>query len=444
MKKPLFNSAATVLFTGAAVCAVSIVFTRQALRAPDAAANLALVARASASYCSGHETIAALNDGFEPANSDDKSHGAYGNWPRPARSGSQYEWSQPISTRQDRRVLVRRPPRRASAQGLPAAVLGWQGTSCPSPRPTGLGLAEQPVQHHDLCRSDHHRSCGWSWTPTASPRRASWNGESTTRASRRTSRRRSRPASDRVVVLPGKTYLSGTVKDDGKPEPARRPSPGARRPVPARSRFANADAADTTARFSAAGDYVLKLTADDGQTERLGHAARHGGAAAARRASRARRDRRPTRSPARFWSARRKSLIVNWIPHCYAQDSTTRASREGGIENFVEAGNKLAGQPARAPRGPVFANAWVYNTVESMCIALMVDPQGDAEIVAAQKAMLRKRSRTGSPRSSAPRSPTATCRPCYTLHGHQALVATSTITRATRPATSSRRPSPTT
>ena len=38
-------------------------------------------------------------------------------------------------------------------------------------------------------------------------------------------------------------------------------------------------------------------------------------------------------------------------------------------------------------KGYVFANAWVHQTVESMCIALMVDPQGDAEIIKAQETM---------------------------------------------------------
>ncbi len=35
----------------------------------------------------------------------------------------------------------------------------------------------------------------------------------------------------------------------------------------------------------------------------------------------------------------------------------------------------------------MFSNAWVHQTVESMCIALMVDPQGDAEIIKAQELM---------------------------------------------------------
>ncbi len=60
--------------------------------------NLALVATASTSFVSGHETITALNDGATPANSNDKSHGAYGNWPRTGTQWVQYDWSQPIST----------------------------------------------------------------------------------------------------------------------------------------------------------------------------------------------------------------------------------------------------------------------------------------------------------------------------------------------------------
>jgi len=44
--------------------------------------NLALVATPSTSYVSGHETLNAVNDGFTPSHSNDKRHGAYGNWPR--------------------------------------------------------------------------------------------------------------------------------------------------------------------------------------------------------------------------------------------------------------------------------------------------------------------------------------------------------------------------
>jgi hypothetical protein len=57
--------------------------------------NVAPLATASTSYVSPWETIAALNDGYTPANSNDKSHGAYGNWDNPnSTQWVQYDWSQ--------------------------------------------------------------------------------------------------------------------------------------------------------------------------------------------------------------------------------------------------------------------------------------------------------------------------------------------------------------
>jgi len=57
--------------------------------------NIAPQATATTSYVSSWETIAALNDGYAPANSNDKSHGAYGNWNNPnSTQWVQYDWSQ--------------------------------------------------------------------------------------------------------------------------------------------------------------------------------------------------------------------------------------------------------------------------------------------------------------------------------------------------------------
>ena len=70
---------------------------------------------------------------------------------------------------------------------------------------------------------------------------------------------------DRSVVQPGSATLDGTVTDDGLPTP-----PGAvtttwsRVSGPGTVTFANASAVDTTATFSQAGTYVLRLTAYDG------------------------------------------------------------------------------------------------------------------------------------------------------------------------------------
>jgi DUF1680 family protein len=91
-----------------------------------------------------------------------------------------------------------------------------------------------------------------------------------------------------------------------------------------------------------------------------------------------------------LWNDRAKALIVNWIPHCIDQINSTNIPRnqgDGGIDNFVEAAKALRGEPHAAHKGYVFANAWVHQTVEAMCIALMVDPKGDPEIISAQEKM---------------------------------------------------------
>jgi VCBS repeat-containing protein len=69
---------------------------------------------------------------------------------------------------------------------------------------------------------------------------------------------------DQTITLPASASLDGTVTDDGLPDP-----PGAvtttwsRVSGPGTVTFANASAVDTTASFSAAGAYVLRLTAND-------------------------------------------------------------------------------------------------------------------------------------------------------------------------------------
>ncbi len=57
--------------------------------------NIAPSGTPSTSYCSSWETVAALNDGYTPANSADHSHGAYGNWNNPGTTQwVQYSFSQ--------------------------------------------------------------------------------------------------------------------------------------------------------------------------------------------------------------------------------------------------------------------------------------------------------------------------------------------------------------
>ena len=68
-----------------------------------------------------------------------------------------------------------------------------------------------------------------------------------------------------------------------------------------------------------------------------------------------------------LWNHRAKALIVKWIPHCIEQIETPDLRQgAGGIDNFIDAANKLAGKQHGRHRGYVFSNAWVHQTVESM------------------------------------------------------------------------------
>lgn len=56
--------------------------------------NVALIATASTSFVSSWESIDAVNDGFTPSNSNDKTNGAYGNWDNSDTwEWVQYEWN---------------------------------------------------------------------------------------------------------------------------------------------------------------------------------------------------------------------------------------------------------------------------------------------------------------------------------------------------------------
>jgi alpha-L-rhamnosidase len=101
--------------------------------------NVALAAKPSTSFVSGHETLSAINDGFKPANSGDKRYGAYGNWNRRGTQWVQYEWSKPVNVASvdvywfDDSRGVRLP--KASR------LLYWDGKAfVPVRNPVGLGV----------------------------------------------------------------------------------------------------------------------------------------------------------------------------------------------------------------------------------------------------------------------------------------------------------------
>lgn len=57
--------------------------------------NLAMTAAASTSFCSSWESITALNDGHDPAHSNDRTYTVYGNWDNPGSTQwVEYDWNQ--------------------------------------------------------------------------------------------------------------------------------------------------------------------------------------------------------------------------------------------------------------------------------------------------------------------------------------------------------------
>ena len=149
--------------------------------------------------------------------------------------------------------------------------------------------------------------------------------------------------------------------------------------------FENPKSLVTTASFSAPGAYVLKLTANvGGATASSTFNVSVETPPPAKQLDAVYTKNFKINSP--LWNARAKALITSWIPHCIDQINRTDLTQgPGGIDNFVEAAKALRGEPHGPHKGYVFSNAWVHQTVESMSIALMIDPQGDPEILKAHE-----------------------------------------------------------
>ena len=352
---------------------------------PNAPVNLALVATPSSSFVSGDTSLAALNDGVAPRNSRDNRGGSFGNWPRTGTQWVEYDWSQPVSTKQievywwDDRQGVR----------LPAAcrLKYWNGTEfVDAPNASGLGVAGDQFNvttfdeittaklRLEMDGAGNNSTGILEWRVLDSGKSPDFPPKVFAGV-------------DRDVIVAGKTFLSGTTRylKPGKTSSAT----WTKTSGPGSVTFADASATKTTAVFSKPGDYVLQLAAgiDNGNLS-------SSSTLKVRVATPPPAQRlevvytKPYKIDSLLWNARAKALIVNWIPHCIDQINRTNLTQgQGGIDNFIEAAKALRGEPHEAHKGYVFANAWVHQTVESMCIALMVDPQGDADIIAAQSKM---------------------------------------------------------
>lgn len=399
----------------AAAVLAGFLSSSQGLVAAEAGAppgpNLAIVATPSSAFTSGDTTVWALNDGAVPRNSRDNRQGSYGNWPRVAGHWVQYDWAQPISTKEtevywwDDRRGVRLPKA--------CRLKYWDGQAfVPVAGVEGLGVAGDQFNRTTFeevtttklrleMDSDAEFSTGvleWrvydSGKSPAFPPRAS-------------------AGIDRSVMANGKTYLSGTVKSL-KAGPHATRIEWSKVSGPGEVAFENANALETTATFSKAGSYTLKLAAaEDALRSESTLTATVVAPPPAERLDVVYTT--PYRIDSPLWKARARALIVNWIPHCIEYINRTNLTEgQGGIDNFIEAAKALRGEPHGPHKGYVFANAWVHQTIESICIALMVDAGGDPEILKAQE-QLRSAMEDWIPKILAAQEPDGYLQTAYTL-----------------------------
>jgi uncharacterized protein len=358
----------------------------QQFDSPPPGLNLAPVATDLTSYVSSWETLTAINDGYDPVNSSDHSHGAYGNWAANGANGTnwvEYDWSQAINTAKIDVYWWQ------DNQGIYAPtncwLQYWNGSTFVNvANPVGLGVvlnkyntttftAVTTTKLRLYFASDASHSTGiiqWKVYDTG----ASANFPP-----------RVVGDVDRDVVTGGLTYLNGSVLDDGKPfiNPAIAWSKVA---GPGTVTFGNSNAPITTASLSAPGATVLQLTAFDGQY----YASNTLNASVAPQFAATHPlplyvDQGSYTISNTLWNYRLKQNITHWIPHLYAQLNTTNLA-QGNIYSFMQASNKLHGLPYSVPAVDPYADAYTLNSVEAMCYALMYNPQGDAAIIAAQAA----------------------------------------------------------
>lgn len=348
-----------------------------------ARANLGIVATPSASFVSGHERLGGINDGRTPRNSRDASGGAYGNWPQRGTQWVQYDWPVEIAT--DGVEIYWYIDGRGLAAPAAARLMYWSGTDWSSvPGEIGLEPDRFNVLEFDEIRTTKLRleidARGESSTGVVEWRvRDSGNSPDFPPILD--------AGPDRIVVENGRTWLHGRVRGTGKPG-VEEMAIWVKAAGPGEVRFDDADSLDTAATFSAPGEYTISLqasagslTSEDTVTVRVEP-----------RLEIADVEPIPTGRytiDSTFWNPRIKATIVNWIPHCIAQIDKPDL-KEGGMNNIIQAGNKLAGKEYEKHIGYPFSNAWVLNTIEAMSLAQMVDAGGDAEILAAQEAMRSK------------------------------------------------------
>jgi len=340
-------------------------------------ANLAIVAKATTSGRPG-AILTTLNDGDTAATEGD---GWFRTLHRQANQWVEYAWPQAITTRQisafwwDYEHTAKLPGSYHleywdgsafqpvhNAQGLGLVNRSFNATTFDEITTTRIRLVMDSADRYDVTLLEWTVAESEHCAPVAPVVNA---------------------GTDRDVMLDGKTYLSAHVRSIHpitKTQWVAASGPGA-------VTIANSAQQATTAAFKTPGVYMIKFTAWQGKLHTSGTVR----VKVVNPPPAKRLDVVYTKHysiDSRLWNDRAKAIIVNWIPYCIDQcERTDLSTGQGGLDNFIEAAKALHGEPHGKHKGYVFSNAWVHQTVEAMCEALMVDPKGDPEIIAAQKKM---------------------------------------------------------
>jgi DUF1680 family protein len=349
----------------------------------DAGQNMAVVAISTVSQGNSAEGMpnTTLNDGLTNTETGPMRLRA-GQNPTPLQNlWAQYEWSQPVKTSE---IAIFWWDWEGTLS-LPQAyrISYWNGTAfVPVNNPQGLGFAvaeynkttfdevETTKLRIDADSALRLTSCLLEWQVIQSPNSKNLPPILTTNG-------------DRTVMLGAKTYLSANIKSVSPVNKTGWLAVSG----PGTVTFTDEESLNATATFSALGEYKLEFFAQKGSqkvTDQI----------VVKVTDPPKEDRLEVVYTKKYsidnqlWNDRAKALIVNWIPWCIDQcENPNLTLGPGGLDNFIEAAKALKGLPHGAHKGYVFSNAWVHQTIESMCIALMIDPKGDREIIAAQEKM---------------------------------------------------------
>jgi DUF1680 family protein len=116
-----------------------------------------------------------------------------------------------------------------------------------------------------------------------------------------------------------------------------------------------------------------------------------------------------------FWQDQFKRITEKWLPHCIEQMEAGGRGQE--LLNLVYAAQALKGQPHGEYTGRPWSDAYVYNTVEAICLALAIDPKGDSELTQAQ-AFLRHKIEEWIPIILAAQMESGYIHSFHTVNGH--------------------------